>query len=198
MLKCCPVWRSAARDWTPTLRLPRSCFPTRPDLSLRQQLLQRCSDDLYAWQAVTRPANNTFTLHDGPPYANGDLHLGHALNKILKDIFNRFQLSQNKRVNYLPGWDCHGLPIELKALQQSGVQQDAVNMEPTAIRHAAAKLAANTIEKQMEGFKSWAVMGDWSNAYKTMNRTFEVKQLQVFRNLVQKGTTHTTSQTPRH
>src|SRR2546421_759104 len=128
-------------SWTSTLRLPKSTFPPRAALADHAKYLLRCTDDLYKWQSCHRPAQaNNFVLHDGPPYANGSLHVGHALNKILKDITCRFQLLQGKRVNYTPGWDCHGLPIELKALQQqkelgqlnNGRQQGAV-----AVRRAA-------------------------------------------------------------
>ena len=188
MLKRSPILNSSTQSWVKTLRLPHSQLPPRPDPTLRPQFIKSCSDDLYAWQAKTRPAGNPFILHDGPPYANGQLHVGHALNKILKDIFNRFQLSQNKRVHYLPGWDCHGLPIELKALQEAGIARGGRDTNAVAIRLAAAKLAAATIEEQKQEFRNWAVMADWENAYKTMDLKFEVEQLEVFRKLVQKGT----------
>ena len=187
MLKGSKVLKSTSKPWIDSLRLPQSSFPPRPDAHLRPQLTQSCTEDLYTWQSSNRPANDTYVLHDGPPYANGDLHIGHALNKILKDIFNRFQLSQGRRIQYLPGWDCHGLPIELKALQQLGQRQDGTSMAPIAVRQAAATLAAETVEKQKEGFRSWGVMGDWNNAYRTMSRAFELKQLEVFEKLAARG-----------
>lgn len=131
------------------------------------------------------PPLPTFTLHDGPPYANGPLHIGHALNKITKDIICRFQVGQGKKVSYIPGWDCHGLPIEIKALQAQ--KQDAAQSDPVSIRKAARKLATKTIEEQKRGFKEWAVMGDWDNAYKTMERGFELRQLEVFKAMFEKG-----------
>ncbi|KAG8533023.1 uncharacterized protein KY384_001806 [Bacidia gigantensis] len=105
------------RSWKNTLNLPKTTFPPRLPIGTaeRATILRKCTEDLYAWQQENRKGH-AFTLHDGPPYANGDLHIGHALNKILKDITSRFHLSQGRRVNYTPGWDCHGLPIELKAL----------------------------------------------------------------------------------
>lgn len=154
---------------------------------MRPQLTQSCTGDLYAWQSSARAAGRAFTLHDGPPYANGELHIGHALNKILKDIFNRFQLGQGKRINYLPGWDCHGLPIELKALQKLGQRQDGSTVAPNAIRSAAAGLASETIKMQKQGFMSWGIMGNWDQPYTTMSRSFELKQLEVFKRLVEKG-----------
>ncbi|KAB8336747.1 hypothetical protein FH972_021056 [Carpinus fangiana] len=178
-----------AAEWSKTLHLPKSTFPPRPLAADRPRLLQQCTDDLYAWQAAHRPASKPFVLHDGPPYANGSLHIGHSLNKILKDIICRFQLSQGKRVHYVPGWDCHGLPIEVKALQALGEGQhgDHRKLSPVDIRKAAAKLAEKTIKEQKKGFREWAVMGDWDNSYKTMDKAFEVRQLRVFKSLVEKG-----------
>lgn len=181
----------STQSYAKTLRLPRSAFPPRPDVTLRPTLLQQCTGDLYQWQAINRPASHPFVLHDGPPYANGPLHIGHALNKVLKDVFNRFQGSQGKRVHYRPGWDCHGLPIELKALQASqSSTTDAKPRDAVAVREAARDLARRAIEEQMAGFKSWGVMGDWDNAYKTMDAGFEIKQLEVFRGMVEQGLIH--------
>src|SRR5262249_55627986 len=110
------------KTWSSTLQLPKTSFPPRSTLADQAKFLQRCTVDLYAWQRRERTAteSNTFSLHDGPPYANGSLHVGHSLNKILKDLICRTQLAQGKRVSYVPGWDCHGLPIELKALEKHG------------------------------------------------------------------------------
>ena len=192
--------RSLPRTWKDTLKLPKSTFPPRGRVKDRAKLLRKCADDLYAWQSANRTSNE-FVLHDGPPYANGDLHLGHALNKILKDITCRFQLLQGRRVNYVPGWDCHGLPIELKALEQqkkggkesnsSGVaegeggnrkQNDALD-----IRQAARKLAQRTIERQKAQFREWGIMANWDKAWKTMDSDFEIKQLEVFKGMVARG-----------
>ncbi|OAA55308.1 Isoleucyl-tRNA synthetase, type 1 [Niveomyces insectorum RCEF 264] len=105
-----------SKSWASTLKLPKSAFPPRPLPELRPLYLQRATDDFYKWQEAHRPAHERFVLHDGPPYANGRLHVGHALNKILKDMTLRVKVQQGRRVHYVPGWDCHGLPIEIKAL----------------------------------------------------------------------------------
>lgn len=158
-------------------------------MSDRPRYLERCSDELYKWQR-NRGSSKLFTLHDGPPYANGSLHIGHALNKILKDITCRFQVSQGRRVEYIPGWDCHGLPIELKALQ---TQRDLDVIGPyerqgaISLREAARKLAANTVDVQKKSFREWGIMADWGNAWTTMDKNFEIRQLRVFENLVQQG-----------
>ncbi|KAF2402726.1 isoleucyl-tRNA synthetase [Trichodelitschia bisporula] len=175
--------RALKASWSSTLHLPKSSLPPRPPLP--SPYLARCTDDLYAWQATQRANQQPFVLHDGPPYANGGLHVGHALNKILKDIICRFQVSQGRRVHYVPGWDCHGLPIEVKALQALKVSHDA--MGPVEIRRAARKLAEKTVEGQKKGFREWAVMGEWDNAYKTMEKSFELRQLGVFQRMVEKG-----------
>jgi isoleucyl-tRNA synthetase len=192
-------------DWGKTLNLPRSSFPARPSAAQLESYRAGCSDDLYQWQLDRRydgrstGADNQFVLHDGPPYANGAVHAGHALNKILKDIIVRSKLGTGNRVHYRPGWDCHGLPIELKALQQNQAAQQemdktsgeasAPSMSPIKIRRKASQLAGRTIEEQKKEFKSWGVMGEWDNPYKTMDRDFEIRQLGVFREMVKKGKT---------
>lgn len=169
-------------------------------MSDRTRYLERCSDELYKWQANRRPSK-LFVLQDGPPYANGSLHIGHALNKILKDITCRFQLSQGRRVEYIPGWDCHGLPIELKALQKqrelkADLQKrgDFVDLvgrcelsDAISLRKAARELAAKTVDVQKRSFQQWGIMADWENAWTTMDKDFEMRQLRVFENLVQQG-----------
>ncbi|KAH0543106.1 hypothetical protein FGG08_002532 [Glutinoglossum americanum] len=182
-------------SWSSTLRLPKSTFPPRTSALDRAVLLKKCTDDLYSWQLHERPLNNPFVLHDGPPYANGSLHIGHALNKVLKDIICRFQLTQGKRVSFVPGWDCHGLPIELKALQQQQRKPEnpalADDTRPDAdavmVRNIARELANRTVEEQKKGFREWGVMGDWDGAWRTMDRDFEIRQLEVFRRMVGKG-----------
>jgi len=170
-----------------TLRLPSSKFPPRPPPEALTRYLQRC-DELYAWQLRERPASShqTFTLHDGPPYANGDLHVGHALNKITKDIICRTKLAEGKRINYVPGWDCHGLPIELKAFEKHGWERGS-GVDPVKIRGAARGFAAKAVEKQMKGFRSWGVLGDWDNHWKTMDKDFELRQLTVFKAMAEHG-----------
>lgn len=171
--------KDAAKYLKSTLRLPRSKFPPRTPPADLAKLLPKCTDDLYAWQSQERTSSKPFVLHDGPPYANGDLHVGHALNKIVKDIICRSKLAEGRRVNYVPGWDCHGLPIELKALEHSGWERGQ-GVDPVKIRKAARKFAYKAVEKQMAGFRSWAVMGDWSNHWTTMQKDFEMRQLSVF------------------
>ncbi|KAF5856195.1 isoleucine-tRNA ligase [Aspergillus alliaceus] len=180
--------RSLTRSWSSTLKLPKSTFPARVTSADQTKYLRRCTDELYAWQRRERPAEKPFVLHDGPPYANGELHVGHALNKILKDIICRVQLGLGKRVRYVPGWDCHGLPIELKALEaQKGSKDTGGSISAAVIRKEARALARRTVKEQMKGFRGFAVMGDWENHWKTMDKEFEKRQLGVFREMVDKG-----------
>ena len=171
-------------SYSSTLRLPKSPFPPRPLPEKTPLYLRRCTDDLYTWQR-TRSAAKTFTLHDGPPYANGPLHIGHALNKITKDIICRFHVARGEKVSYIPGWDCHGLPIEIKALQAA--KKSLANTDAISIRTSARELANTTVESQKRGFKEWGVMGDWDNAYRTMEKGFELRQLEVFKKMWEKG-----------
>lgn len=213
------ILRAAARPrngikWSETLNLPRSDFPARPSPAQLDEYRKRCADDLYVWQRANRQSHkedgggaevrNEFVLHDGPPYANGAVHVGHALNKILKDLVLRWHLSTGKRVHYRPGWDCHGLPIELKALQaqetktqqvdalrdapkQEEAAASGVGMSATEIRSAARELATQTVETQKKSFREWGVMGEWDEPYTTMDPQFELGQLGVFREMVRRG-----------
>ena len=181
-------------SWSSTLLLPKSTLPARALPADQPRYLKQCADDLYAWQRQSLPRKGdskpTFVLHDGPPYANGSLHVGHALNKILKDIICRFQVSQGNKVDYVPGWDCHGLPIELKALQQnkaSGLLGDKTQLSAVAVRSVARELASQAVETQRKGFRGWGIMADWDNAWKSMDKGFEIKQLGVFREMVDSG-----------
>ena len=181
-------------SWPSTLLLPKSPLPARALPADQPRYLKQCTDDLYQWQRRTLPLKDhldgAFILHDGPPYANGSLHVGHALNKILKDIICRFKVGQGNRVDYVPGWDCHGLPIELKALQQntdSGLVGDKTQLSAVAVRGVARELASRAVETQKKGFREWGIMADWDNAWTTMDKGFELKQLGVFRAMVDRG-----------
>ncbi|KAI5844589.1 tRNA synthetases class I-domain-containing protein [Morchella snyderi] len=162
-----------------SLRLPKSTLSIRPaarDTAHSRALLARCSEELYQWQSKALPADSTFVLHDGPPYANGDLHLGHALNKILKDIVGRYQILKKK-------------PSKQKTHPTTAAEaaEAGKTMAPVELRRLAAALAHTTIDAQMAGFKSWAVLGDWDNAYRTLDRDYEVAQLRVFRDMLARG-----------
>ena len=128
----------------------------------------------------------TFTLHDGPPYANGPLHMGHALNKVLKDVINKYQVLRGRKVRYVPGWDCHGLPIELKVLQSMD-QDQRRTLTPIKLRKKAAAYARKQVDAQMKGFQRWGIWADWQQPYLTLQKDYEAAQIRVFGEMVLKG-----------
>ncbi|XP_055000287.1 isoleucine--tRNA ligase, mitochondrial [Sorex araneus] len=172
-----------------TVLLPQTSFPMKllgrqqPDMELEIQ--QKCGfSELYSWQRE-RKVKKEFCLHDGPPYANGDPHVGHALNKILKDIANRYHMMKGAKIHFVPGWDCHGLPIEIKVLAELGAK--AQNLSPVEIREKARAFAEAAIEKQKSAFIRWGIMADWNNCYYTFDGKYEAKQLRTFYQLYKKG-----------
>jgi isoleucyl-tRNA synthetase len=127
-----------------------------------------------------------FVLHDGPPYANGKLHMGHALGKILKDTINRYQLLKGRKVRYVPGWDCHGLPIELKVIQDMK-PEERQNLSPLELRKKAAEFALKTVEEQKLCFQRMGVWAEWDKPYLTLQPEYEAAQIGVFGQMVLKG-----------
>src|SRR5215212_7988368 len=151
-------------DYRPTVFLPKTDFPMRGGLpTLEPKLVARWRDiGLYDRLREASRGREKFVLHDGPPYANGDLHLGHALNKILKDVINRAQQMSGKDAPYVPGWDCHGLPIEWIVEAKDGV--------PIAqFRKECRDFAAHWVEQQKAQFQRLGVIGDWDHPYLTMS-----------------------------
>ena len=142
-------------------------------------------DKIYETLATENPGE-PFILHDGPPYANGDIHMGHTLNKILKDVINKYQMLQGRKVRYVPGWDCHGLPIELKVLQSMQPEQRDT-LTPIKLRYKARDFAQKAITRQMKGFKRLGVWGDWEHPYMTLQPEYEAAQIEVFGNMALNG-----------
>ncbi|RLM80431.1 isoleucine--tRNA ligase, chloroplastic/mitochondrial [Panicum miliaceum] len=170
-----------------TVDLPKTTFGLRANSVVREPELQKLWEENQVLKRVSeRNSGATFVLHDGPPYANGDLHMGHALNKILKDIINRYKLLQNHKVSFVPGWDCHGLPIELKVLKSMD-KETLGALTPIKLRQKAAKFAKATVDAQMKSFKRYGVWADWSNPYLTLSPEYEAAQLEVFGQMVMKG-----------
>ena len=164
------------RDWGATLFLPETDFPMRAGLpELEPRLLQRWSEiNLYALLRAASRGRAKFLLHDGPPYANGQIHIGHALNKILKDLVVKSQTMLGYDSNYVPGWDCHGLPIEWKIEENyraKGRNKDAVPINE--FRAECRDFARHWVEVQREEFKRLGVVGDWAHPYLTMSHAAE-------------------------
>ncbi|KAF8985813.1 hypothetical protein BGZ46_001781 [Entomortierella lignicola] len=172
--------------YSSTLLLPKTAFPLRSEAAVREAgFRKRCTTDLYPWQRENNPGE-LFVLHDGPPYANGRLHLGHALNKLIKDFVNRHRVMRGFKVDYRPGWDCHGLPIELKALTELKVK-DRSKLSPMDIRTVAQTSARAAVEIQKNEFLTYGIMGEFDNGYLTMDKDFETRQLKVFFEMMNKG-----------
>ncbi|XP_034102241.1 isoleucine--tRNA ligase, mitochondrial [Drosophila albomicans] len=179
-----------AQKYTDTINLPRTKFPNRLTAAKREELERQILDHKIATayqhqeQHKSKP---TFVLHDGPPYANGQLHMGHAVNKILKDITLRQRVAHGQQVNYIPGWDCHGLPIELKATNAATVA--AGEQSALEIRQKSRAFALEAIASQQQDFRSWGILASWQpdNIYLTFKPEFIANQLQMFYNLYERG-----------
>ncbi|MCT0224532.1 isoleucine--tRNA ligase [Synechococcus sp. CS-1328] len=170
-----------------TLNLLQTPFGMRANAKVREPELQRFWAEQRIYERLSREnPGERFTLHDGPPYANGALHVGHALNKILKDIINKTALLQGKRCRFVPGWDCHGLPIELKVLQSlSSSERQAIT--PIALRRKAHAYALEQVESQKAGFRRWGIWADWDQPYLTLHKAYEAAQIGVFGQMVLAG-----------
>src|SRR5947209_1124689 len=179
------------RDYSETLFLPKTDFPMRAGLPQKEpELLARWQRlDLYGRLRASSHGRTKFVLHDGPPYANGNIHIGHALNKILKDVVTRSQQMLGFDSNYVPGWDCHGLPIEWKieeGYRAKGKNKDAV---PVAeFRRECRQFAAHWIDVQREEFKRLGVEGDWAHPYSTMDYFAEAQIARELMKFARNGT----------
>ncbi|GFQ89919.1 isoleucine--tRNA ligase, mitochondrial [Trichonephila clavata] len=172
-----------------TLLLPRTTFPHKVSSEKRRQKDHSIEIDakfekLYNKQRE-KLGNKEFILHDGPPYANGDVHIGHAVNKILKDITIRSELIKGKRIHFTPGWDCHGLPIELKVLKEN--YKSPSDTSQIDIRKKAFSFSQKVKEKQKSSFMEWGILADWPNSYFTCDPMYVIKQLNTFQDLYEKG-----------
>src|SRR4051812_5957997 len=179
-----------ARDYSETLFLPRTDFPMRAGLPQKEpQLLARWHQlGLYERMRAAAADLPKFILHDGPPYANGNIHIGHALNKILKDVVTRSQQMLGFDSNYVPGWDCHGLPIEWKIEEEyraKGKNKDAVPL--VEFRRECRAFAAHWVEVQREEFKRLGVEGDWAHPYSTMDFAAEAEIAREIMKFAQSG-----------
>src|SRR5471032_2591851 len=175
-------------EYKDTLNLPRTDFAMRADLVVREpQRLEKWQQaGLYAKIQAARAEAPKFVLHDGPPFANGDVHIGTALNKILKDIIIKYKTLRGFAAPYIPGWDCHGLPIEFKVSQDMRKAGDT-SADAATIRKACEAYAHKYIDLQRTQFKRLGVLGDWENPYLTLNKEYEADELRLFADIVAKG-----------
>jgi len=172
-----------SQNYKDTLNLPKTDFPMKASLTTREpeMLKQWEADGLYQQIQKSRAGAELFVLHDGPPFANGDVHMGTALNKILKDLVVKSKTMAGFRAPYLPGWDCHGLPIEYKVVKESR------GLSPLEVRKRSEAFARKFIDIQREQFKRLGVFGQWENPYLTLNPGYEAEILRAFAIFVEKG-----------
>ena len=172
-----------AQNYKDTLNLPRTDFPMKANLATREPELLKMWDEAQLYRQIqnARKDRELFVLHDGPPFANGDVHMGTALNKILKDFVVKSQTMLGKRAPYVPGWDCHGLPIEYKVVKESR------DLSPLEVRKRCDVFARKYVDLQREQFKRLGVLGDWEHPYLTLDPKYEAEILRAFAVFVEKG-----------
>ena len=169
-----------AQDYKDTLNLPRTDFPMRANLTAREpkRLAHWESIDVYHRALEKNRDGPSFVLHDGPPFTNGHVHIGTALNKILKDTVVRFHLSRGHYAPYIPGWDCHGLPIEAKVTRE--LQEKGQMLDTPELREACAAFSRSYMETMRPQFARLGVLADWAAEYRTMDPAYEATVLRTF------------------
>ncbi len=176
-----------AKDYTSSLNLPKTEFSMKANLPQREPetLEYWKSIDLYKKMIEVREGNEKFTFHDGPPFSNGNIHMGHALNKILKDFINKYKAMEGYRISYVPGWDNHGMPIESAIIKKNKI--DRKKMSIPDFRSQCEAFALDFVHKQAEQFKRLGLVADWENPYLTMSPEFEAAEVKVFGEMFKKG-----------
>ena len=165
-------------DYRETLNLPRTEFPMRANLAQREpEILRRWADmRLYEKLLEANAGRQRFVLHDGPPYANGNIHIGHTLNKVLKDVIVKHRAMGGRFAPYVPGWDCHGLPIELEVEREVGRKERLSKLE---IRERCRAYAERYVAVQRVEFERLGILGDWEHPYLTMDPSYEAEEVRV-------------------
>ncbi|MBQ5636627.1 MAG: class I tRNA ligase family protein, partial [Selenomonadales bacterium] len=174
-------------DYSKTLNLPETDFPMRGNLPKREPEIMEFwkTNDIYNKRQQKAEGKKQFILHDGPPYANGKIHLGHVVNKVLKDMILKYKSLRGYQTPYVPGWDTHGMPIEHAAIKNLGLNRH--ELDPLTLREECKNYALQWIDIQREDFKRLGVNGDWDNPYITLKHGYEAKQIEVFGDMAKKG-----------
>ena len=173
-------------DYKNTLNLPKTEFPMKGNLPNKEPLIQEKweKENLYSQLLDSNKNREKYILHDGPPYANGDIHIGHAVNKILKDVIVRSKILSGYNVPFVPGWDCHGLPIEIEVEKKIKKGEELSDKD---FRKLCREYALNQVERQKKDFKRLGVLGDWENPYLTSNKKFEASTLKALEKIYNNG-----------
>src|SRR5215203_1524179 len=172
-----------AANYKETLNLPKTDFPMKASLAAREPEILATWEETRLYEQIqkARAGAELFVLHDGPPFANGDVHMGTALNKILKDLVVKSKTMAGFRAPYVPGWDCHGLPIEFKVVKKTA------GLSPLEVRKRCEEFALGFVDKQRTQFKRLGVLGDWEHPYLTISPAYEAVILRAFAEFVEKG-----------
>src|SRR4029434_2467732 len=172
-----------SQNYKDTLNLPRTDFPMKANLAAREPEMLRGWEEKKLYEEIqkSREGRELFVLHDGPPFANGDVHMGTALNKILKDLIVKSRSMLGFRAPFVPGWDCHGLPIEFKVVKESR------GLAPAEVRRRAEEFARKYIDIQRRQFTVLGVLGDWERPYLTLEPAYEAEIIRAFATFVEKG-----------
>ena len=176
-----------SQDYNATLNLPKTDFSMRGNLPKKEPgMIEEWDKNRLYYKMIEKNGNKPlYVLHDGPPYANGDIHMGTALNKVLKDIIVKYKNMNGYKSPYIPGWDTHGLPIELKAMKKIGVENGAI--PPIELRKHCREYAKSFVDRQRDEFKRLGVWGDFDDPYLTLKPEFEAKQIEIFGEMAKKG-----------
>ncbi len=178
------------KNYRDTLNLPKTSFSMKANLVQREPMMRKqwAKSDMYGKIRKARKGAEIFTLHDGPPYANGDIHMGHVINKVLKDFVVKYKTMKGFDAPYVPGWDCHGLPIEVKVVAELG--EKVKQMSKPDIRRDCKKYASRYVRLQSKQFQALGIFGDFDNPYLTLKPQYEAGILEIFAELVDKGLVH--------
>ena len=174
-----------AVDYAKTLNLPKTSFKMKANLPQKEALMIKEWNKFNLYEKLNDKEKPIYFLHDGPPYANGNIHMGHALNKVLKDIILKYKRLRGFNAPYIPGWDTHGLPIEWKIIQEMG--DKVANMSALELRAECKKYALKHVEKQKQDFIRLGILGEWNNPYITLSPEFEAEELRVFKEIYENG-----------
>jgi isoleucyl-tRNA synthetase len=176
------------RDYKETLNLPKTDFPMKANLPEREPVILKKWEGLYKKLESATQGRPLFVLHDGPPYANGNIHIGHALNKVLKDVINKYMLMSGYRIHYIPGWDCHGLPIEQQVEKELKAKKiDKESISKVEFRRLCREYAQRFVDIQREEFKRLGVLGNWEEPYLTMDPNYQASEVRELGRLFKKG-----------
>ncbi|MDH5766908.1 MAG: class I tRNA ligase family protein, partial [Gammaproteobacteria bacterium] len=177
-------------DYKHTLNLPETTFPMRGNLAQREPAMLKQWEQSKLYEKIREACKGrpTFILHDGPPYANGDIHIGHAVNKVLKDIIVKSKTLDGFDAPYIPGWDCHGLPIELNVEKKIGKAGAKVDAE--TFRNKCRDYAHKQVDGQRKDFKRLGVLGDWDKPYLTMDYKVEANIVRSLGKIIENGHLH--------